>query len=149
MITFLDSHSECTEGWLEPLLDRIGRNNTNVVCPMIDVIDDDTLEWGVNDVGGFDWNLQSVPDHEKHSHPAEPVASPTMAGGLFSIDKAYFDRHGSAPMITDSTSGAERTLSSPTRVGCVAALWRLSPAPTWATSSGKETQLLTLVRTQI
>ena len=42
VITFLDSHCECTEGWLEPLLDRIGRNNTNGVCAMIDVIDDDT-----------------------------------------------------------------------------------------------------------
>ena len=50
-------------GWLEPLLDRIARDPTTVVCPVIDVIDDDTLEFhyrdstGVN-VGGFDWNLQ-------------------------------------------------------------------------------------------
>lgn len=50
-------------GWLEPLLDRIARDPTTVVCPVIDVIDDTTLEYnwrdsgGVN-VGGFDWNLQ-------------------------------------------------------------------------------------------
>lgn len=57
-------------GWLEPLLDRIARDPTTVVCPVIDVIDDDTLEYhfrdssGVN-VGGFDWNLQVFPklDH--------------------------------------------------------------------------------------
>ena len=109
-----------------------------MVCPVIDVIDDDTLEYhyrdsgGVNvgkiwrcphiyltvsPAGGFDWNLQfnwhAVPEHEKkkHSHTAEPgltlsrpqlslnttclsVSSPTMAGGLFSIDKEFFDRLG-------------------------------------------------------
>ena len=32
-------------GWLEPLLDRIARNSTTVVCPVIDVIDDSTLEY--------------------------------------------------------------------------------------------------------
>ena len=50
-------------GWLEPLLDRIAKDPRTVVCPVIDVIDDATLEYhyrdstGVN-VGGFDWNLQ-------------------------------------------------------------------------------------------
>lgn len=98
VLTYLDSHCECTVGWLEPLLDRISKNSTTVVCPVIDVIDDTTLEYhyhdsgGVN-VGGFDWNLQfnwhAVPDREKkrHQNSAEPVWSPTMAGGLFSIDR--------------------------------------------------------------
>jgi len=58
-------------------LDRIARNATTVVCPVIDVISDDTLEYhyrdsgGVN-VGGFDWNLQfswhPVPDRERKRH---------------------------------------------------------------------------------
>lgn len=52
-------------GWLEPLLDRIAREASTVVCPVIDVIDDSSLEFhyrdagGVN-VGGFDWNLQVI-----------------------------------------------------------------------------------------
>ncbi|KAL1494443.1 hypothetical protein ABEB36_010041 [Hypothenemus hampei] len=105
VLTYLDSHCECTTGWLEPLLDRIARNWTTVVCPVIDVIDDTTLAFifhdssGVN-VGGFDWNLQfnwhAVPQHEKerHENTAEPVWSPTMAGGLFSIDREFFKRLG-------------------------------------------------------
>lgn len=98
VLTYLDSHCECAEGWLEPLLDRIARNSTTVVCPVIDVIDDTTLEFHYRDsgfvnVGGFDWNLQfnwhAVPERERrrHQNSAEPVWSPTMAGGLFAIDK--------------------------------------------------------------
>lgn len=105
ILTFLDSHIECTTGWLEPLLDRIARNSTIVVCPVIDVIDDTTLQYHYHDstgvqVGGFDWNLQfnwhPVPDGEKKKHKdaSEPVWSPTMAGGLFSIDKKFFQRLG-------------------------------------------------------
>ena len=103
VITYLDSHCECTEGWLEPLLDRIARDKTTVVCPVIDVINEDTLEYlnsGSFSVGGFDWNLEfdwhEVPDHEKkrHNHSAEAVRSPTMAGGLFSIDREFFERLG-------------------------------------------------------
>ncbi|KAH8234309.1 hypothetical protein KR038_007247 [Drosophila bunnanda] len=122
VLTYLDSHCECTEGWLEPLLDRIARNSTTVVCPVIDVINDDTLEYhfrdstGVN-VGGFDWNLQfswhPVPDRERkrHNSSAEPVYSPTMAGGLFSIDRNFFDRLGTYDSGFDIWGGENLELS--------------------------------------
>ncbi|KAH8355213.1 hypothetical protein KR093_008742 [Drosophila rubida] len=122
VITYLDSHCECAEGWLEPLLDRIARNSTTVVCPVIDVIDDTTLEFhyrdssGVN-VGGFDWNLQfswhAVPEREKkrHSSTSEPVYSPTMAGGLFSIDRKFFERLGTYDSGFDIWGGENLELS--------------------------------------
>ncbi|XP_049293409.1 putative polypeptide N-acetylgalactosaminyltransferase 9 isoform X1 [Anopheles funestus] len=122
VLTYLDSHCECTIGWLEPLLDRIARNSTTVVCPVIDVIDDNTMEYhyrdsgGVN-VGGFDWNLQfnwhAVPEREKRKHksPAEPVWSPTMAGGLFAIDRVFFERLGTYDSGFDIWGGENLELS--------------------------------------
>jgi len=105
VLTFLDSHIEATTGWLEPLLERITTDAKTVVCPVIDVIDDDSLEYHYSDskgtsVGGFDWNLQftwhAIPEAERkrRKNSAEPVNSPTMAGGLFSIDKEFFDQLG-------------------------------------------------------
>ncbi|CAH0398452.1 unnamed protein product [Chilo suppressalis] len=122
VLTYLDSHCECTEGWLEPLLDRIARNKTTVVCPVIDVIDDNTLEYHYRDstsvnVGGFDWNLQfnwhPVPSRERsrHQHTAEPVWSPTMAGGLFAIDKEFFERLGTYDSGFDIWGGENLELS--------------------------------------
>ncbi|KRZ26885.1 Polypeptide N-acetylgalactosaminyltransferase 5 [Trichinella pseudospiralis] len=110
VLTFLDSHCECLEGttdniyrtfnaiytgtnvllflpvqgWLPPLLSRIKENWSNVVCPVIDVIDDDTFKyhcgksWMTN-VGGFDWNLQfnwhPIPERVRKSRgdPTAPV----------------------------------------------------------------------------
>lgn len=51
------------EGWVEPLLDRIHRDKHTVVCPVIDVIDDNTFQYHYSkafftNVGGFDWSLQ-------------------------------------------------------------------------------------------
>lgn len=122
VLTFLDSHCECTTGWLEPLLMPIAKEPLTVVCPVIDVISDDTFEYhyrdssGVN-VGGFDWNLQfnwhAIPSKERarHQHPAEPVRSPTMAGGLFSIDKAFFERLGTYDSGFDIWGGENLELS--------------------------------------
>ena len=105
VLTFLDSHCECTKGWLEPLLGRIHQNWTNVVTPVIDVIDDDNLRYHFGSakhtsIGGFDWNLQfnwhPIPERERKRRGSDvaPVQTPTMAGGLFSIHRDYFDHLG-------------------------------------------------------
>uniref|UniRef100_A0A8C5HX73 Polypeptide N-acetylgalactosaminyltransferase n=1 Tax=Gouania willdenowi TaxID=441366 RepID=A0A8C5HX73_GOUWI len=60
VITFLDAHCECTMGWLEPLLARIKEDRTAVVCPIIDVISDETFEYMAGSdmtYGGFNWKL--------------------------------------------------------------------------------------------
>uniref|UniRef100_A0A914W963 Polypeptide N-acetylgalactosaminyltransferase n=1 Tax=Plectus sambesii TaxID=2011161 RepID=A0A914W963_9BILA len=104
VLTFLDSHCECTNGWLEPLLGRIKEDRKAVVCPVIDVINDRTFAYqkGIELFrGGFNWNLQfrwyAVPPHEIKRRSVDgtsPIASPTMAGGLFSIDRKYFEELG-------------------------------------------------------
>jgi polypeptide N-acetylgalactosaminyltransferase len=110
VLVFLDSHCEANIGWLEPLLERIKINSSNVVCPVIDVISWEKLEYstirgppGVR--GGFNWGLQfkwkKIPDYEQerreHDETRE-VKSPTMAGGLFAIDRNYFYHIGAYDM---------------------------------------------------
>lgn len=105
VITFLDAHCECTEGWLEPLLARIVIDRRTVVCPIIDVISDDTFEYVTasdQTWGGFNWKLNfrwyRVPQREmerRNNDRTAPLRTPTMAGGLFAIDKDYFYEIGS------------------------------------------------------
>lgn len=61
-VSLLSPHTLLNPGWLEPLLDRIAQNPSNVVSPDIDVINDDTFEYthssSIHAVGGFDWGLQ-------------------------------------------------------------------------------------------
>ncbi|KAM6974555.1 polypeptide N-acetylgalactosaminyltransferase 12 [Tautogolabrus adspersus] len=100
VLTFLDCHCECHEGWLEPLLHRIKEEPSAVVCPVIDVIHWNTFEYlgnsGEPQIGGFDWRLvftwHSVPEYEqkRRRSPVDVIRSPTMAGGLFAVKKNYF-----------------------------------------------------------
>ena len=122
---------------MEPLLDRIKRDPTTVVCPVIDVIDDNTFEYHYSkayftNVGGFDWGLQfnwhAIPerDRKNRSRAIDPVRfvfflffcglfqcsrSPTMAGGLFSIDKKYFEKLGTYDPGFDIWGGENLELS--------------------------------------
>uniref|UniRef100_A0A8C6W896 Polypeptide N-acetylgalactosaminyltransferase n=1 Tax=Nannospalax galili TaxID=1026970 RepID=A0A8C6W896_NANGA len=105
VLTFLDCHCECHEGWLEPLLQRIQEKESAVVCPVIDVIDWNTFEYlgnsGEPQIGGFDWRLvftwHVVPQRERDlmQSPIDVIRSPTMAGGLFAVSKRYFEYLGS------------------------------------------------------
>ncbi|KAB7498719.1 Polypeptide N-acetylgalactosaminyltransferase 5 [Armadillidium nasatum] len=104
VILFLDAHVEATEGWLEPLLARVAEDRTRVVCPIIDVISDETFEYvTASDMtwGGFNWKLNfrwyRVPQREmerRGGDRTQPLRTPTMAGGLFAIDKDYFEKIG-------------------------------------------------------
>lgn len=105
ILTFLDAHCECSPGWLEPLIAEIYKDRKSVVCPIIDVISDDTFEYITgSDMtwGGFNWKLNfrwyPVPQREMQRRGGDrslPTRTPTMAGGLFAIDRDYFYEIGS------------------------------------------------------
>ncbi|XP_061186167.1 polypeptide N-acetylgalactosaminyltransferase 5-like [Saccostrea echinata] len=103
ILTFLDSHIECFSGWLEPLLERIAENHTRVVAPIIDIISDQTFACGGSEiaaVGTFDISIMgykwlTIPREEKEKHgQIMPWRTPTIAGGLFSINRDYFTKMG-------------------------------------------------------
>ena len=61
VLTFLDSHIEATEGWLEPLLDRIARDYRTVASPVIETIDEKTFQYKfvtADLMGTFNWKLE-------------------------------------------------------------------------------------------
>ena len=83
-------------GWLEPLLDRIATNQSNVVAPVIDVIDDKSMQYKfgnarATNVGGFDWNLQfnwhAIPAREtsRRKSPVDPIRYVSVRSVLYSL----------------------------------------------------------------
>uniref|UniRef100_A0A8C1WA29 Polypeptide N-acetylgalactosaminyltransferase n=1 Tax=Cyprinus carpio TaxID=7962 RepID=A0A8C1WA29_CYPCA len=97
VLVFLDSHCEVNEAWLQPLLTPIKENRKTVVCPVIDIISADTLVYSPSPIvrGGFNWGLHfkwdPVPMSELNSPDGDAnFLSPTMAGGLFAMDRNYF-----------------------------------------------------------
>ena len=54
VIVFFDAHIEANVGWLEPLLHRIKQKRNTVLCPNIDNIDADTLQYTSTSGACFD-----------------------------------------------------------------------------------------------
>ena len=96
VLTFLDSHIEATEGWLQPLLERVALDPKAVACPVIEEISDKTLQYKFvtrNLEGSFHWNLE-FDWREVERVDWAPYPSSVMAGGLFTIRKDWFEQLG-------------------------------------------------------
>lgn len=91
--------------------------------PIIDNISEETLEYFHDNeasffqVGGFTWsghftwiNIQKH-EIELRSSPISPTRSPTMAGGLFAIDRKYFWEIGSYDDKMDGWGGENLEMS--------------------------------------
>lgn len=122
VLVFLDSHCETNEKWLEPLLQRIKEDRKAVLCPIIDVIDDKTLEYYSSNgdyfqIGGFNWNGHftwiEIPEWEedRRGSAIAPTRTPTMAGGLFAIERRYFWEIGSYDSGMDIWGGENLEMS--------------------------------------
>ncbi|XP_050419271.1 polypeptide N-acetylgalactosaminyltransferase 5 isoform X2 [Patella vulgata] len=122
-LTFLDAHCECFPGWLEPLLAAIAENRFTVPIPVIQVICSYSFALSMSSqryrmIGGFlidemifYWITIPQREKERRKSPAEPIRSPTMPGGLFSIDKAYFRKIGAYDPGLDYWGGENMELS--------------------------------------
>ena len=91
VVVFLDSHIECTVGWMEPMLYRIYEDRRHVVMPIIDSIDADSFQYhqGGLDILSFTWRLGQGP-LGRAREATKPMASVIMAGGLFAIERKLF-----------------------------------------------------------
>nr|CDJ89781.1 Glycosyl transferase and Ricin B lectin domain containing protein [Haemonchus contortus] len=121
VIVFLDAHCEANAGWIEPLLARIQEERTAVVCPIIDSISDTNLAYlggSHGGIGTFWWSLHysisSMPKREieRRKHPeTDYIRSPTMAGGLFAVDRKYFFEIGAYDEEMDIWGGENLEIS--------------------------------------
>lgn len=102
VLFFLDAHCEVTDGWLEPLLATINQDETTLVVPIIDILENNpnlTYVGAALMRGGIkvpDWSFDwlALPKGASTENVYRPYNSPTMAGGLFAIARSWWEKLG-------------------------------------------------------
>ncbi|XP_027028703.1 polypeptide N-acetylgalactosaminyltransferase 16 [Tachysurus fulvidraco] len=120
ILTFLDSHCEVNTDWLQPMIRRVREDHTRVVSPIIDVISLDNFAYLAASAdlrGGFDWSLhfkwEQIPIEQKmaRTDPTQPIRTPVIAGGIFVMDKSWFNHLGQYDTHMDIWGGENFELS--------------------------------------
>ncbi|XP_053736595.1 polypeptide N-acetylgalactosaminyltransferase 14 isoform X2 [Synchiropus splendidus] len=120
VLTFLDSHCEVNREWLPPLLQRVRQDSTRVVSPVIDIINMDSFSYVAASPhlrGGFDWSLHfkweplSAEERARRTDPTQPIKTPIIAGGLFVIDRFWFNHLGQYDKAMDIWGGENFEIS--------------------------------------
>ncbi|XP_059620310.1 polypeptide N-acetylgalactosaminyltransferase 35A [Phlebotomus argentipes] len=119
VLIFLDSHIEVNRDWAEPLLTVIKANASILAMPVIDIINSDTFNYSSSPLvrGGFNWGLHFKWDNlpegtlRQDTDFLGPFNSPTMAGGLFAVDRKYFRDMGEYDMGMDIWGGENLEIS--------------------------------------
>ncbi|XP_062413264.1 polypeptide N-acetylgalactosaminyltransferase 16 [Pungitius pungitius] len=120
VLTFLDSHCEVNADWLQPMIQRVKEDHTRVVSPIIDVISLDNFAYLAASAdlrGGFDWSLhfkwEQIPIEQKmaRSDPTQAIRTPVIAGGIFVMDKSWFNHLGQYDTHMDIWGGENFELS--------------------------------------
>nr|XP_060637971.1 polypeptide N-acetylgalactosaminyltransferase 15 [Anolis sagrei ordinatus] len=103
VVVFMDSHCECHNGWLEPLLERLASDRSRIVSPVIDIINWKTFQYyHTMDLqrGVFDWKLdfhwKPLTENEQKVRlsPISPIRSPAVPGGVIAVNRHYFQNTG-------------------------------------------------------
>uniref|UniRef100_A0A673LK20 polypeptide N-acetylgalactosaminyltransferase n=1 Tax=Sinocyclocheilus rhinocerous TaxID=307959 RepID=A0A673LK20_9TELE len=119
ILTFLDSHCEVNKDWLPPLLQRVKEDPTCVTSPVIDIINMDTFAYvaASSDLrGGKSCNYNSsfavpLPTSRGVGHSPQSAVTPIIAGGLFVIDRSWFNRLGKYDTAMDIWGGENFEIS--------------------------------------
>uniref|UniRef100_A0A7N5ZS48 polypeptide N-acetylgalactosaminyltransferase n=1 Tax=Anabas testudineus TaxID=64144 RepID=A0A7N5ZS48_ANATE len=107
ILTFLDSHCEVNTDWLQPMIQRVKEDHTRVVSPIIDVISLDNFAYlaASADLRGG----------EDATHKTNCLSSlcrtPVIAGGIFVMDKSWFNHLGQYDTHMDIWGGENFELS--------------------------------------
>ncbi|KAF3845408.1 hypothetical protein F7725_008571, partial [Dissostichus mawsoni] len=94
ILTFLDSHCEVNTDWLQPMIQRVKEPHHR------------RFDWSLH----FKWEQIPIEQKMARSDPTQAIRTPVIAGGIFVMDRSWFNHLGQYD--THMDIGGGRTLLS-------------------------------------